>query len=201
MARQGNGIFHVDSSFNPRRAGYSLLRAHELPPPGTGGNTDVRTPSLAAFHYLFFSPSGQSSPLCLPSSSLTTSILQFADTRHAYDTLPPALKSQLLAHDYVGAHSIWQSRKKAAPADSPWLKDVDPADSSFGRHKLVQLHEPSGRMNLYVANHLHHLETADGKWVEHEEGKRLIEALLEHAVREEGRISVEWKEAGDLVVW
>lgn len=36
---QGNSLFHTDSSFNPRRAGYSLLLAHELPPPGTGGST------------------------------------------------------------------------------------------------------------------------------------------------------------------
>ena len=42
----GNGLFHVDSAFNPRRAGYSILRAHELPPKGTGGATafaDSRT--------------------------------------------------------------------------------------------------------------------------------------------------------------
>jgi alpha-ketoglutarate-dependent 2,4-dichlorophenoxyacetate dioxygenase len=38
---RGNGIFHVDSSFNARRAGYSLLKAHRLPPPGTGGATAV----------------------------------------------------------------------------------------------------------------------------------------------------------------
>src|ERR1700761_7887961 len=36
---QGNDLFHVDSSFNPRRAGYSLLLAHELPPRGMGGHT------------------------------------------------------------------------------------------------------------------------------------------------------------------
>ncbi|KAL3483037.1 hypothetical protein BJX62DRAFT_245292 [Aspergillus germanicus] len=44
-ANKGNALFHTDSSFNPRRAGYSLLLAHELPPPGTGGSTafaDVR---------------------------------------------------------------------------------------------------------------------------------------------------------------
>lgn len=38
--------FHADSAFNPRRAGISLLLAHELPPPGTGGDTefaDTRT--------------------------------------------------------------------------------------------------------------------------------------------------------------
>lgn len=42
----GNGLFHVDSAFNPRRAGYSILRAHHLPPRGTGGSTafaDTRT--------------------------------------------------------------------------------------------------------------------------------------------------------------
>ncbi|KAL4924175.1 uncharacterized protein BDV17DRAFT_284902 [Aspergillus undulatus] len=38
-ANKGNSLFHTDSSFNPRRAGYSLLLAHELPPPGTGGST------------------------------------------------------------------------------------------------------------------------------------------------------------------
>ncbi|KAJ5989601.1 alpha-ketoglutarate-dependent 2-4-dichlorophenoxyacetate dioxygenase [Penicillium waksmanii] len=37
---KGNGLFHVDSSFNPRRAGYSLLRAAELPPGGLGGETE-----------------------------------------------------------------------------------------------------------------------------------------------------------------
>ncbi|GFZ45548.1 hypothetical protein JCM24511_03274 [Saitozyma sp. JCM 24511] len=37
---RGNTIFHVDSSFNPRRAGYSLLLAHQLPPKGLGGETE-----------------------------------------------------------------------------------------------------------------------------------------------------------------
>jgi len=34
---KGNALWHTDSSFNPRRAAYSLLLAHELPP--TGGDT------------------------------------------------------------------------------------------------------------------------------------------------------------------
>lgn len=41
-----DGSFHVDSAFNPRRAGISLLLSHQLPPKGTGGDTefaDTRT--------------------------------------------------------------------------------------------------------------------------------------------------------------
>ncbi|TEA10224.1 Alpha-ketoglutarate-dependent 2,4-dichlorophenoxyacetate dioxygenase [Colletotrichum sidae] len=37
---KGNLLFHVDNSYHPQRVKYSLLRAHELPPPGAGGNTD-----------------------------------------------------------------------------------------------------------------------------------------------------------------
>lgn len=39
-SNRGNTLFHVDSSFNPRRASFSLLRAVEIPPKETGGNTD-----------------------------------------------------------------------------------------------------------------------------------------------------------------
>ncbi|KAF2222824.1 hypothetical protein BDZ85DRAFT_281871 [Elsinoe ampelina] len=37
---KANEQFHVDSSFNARRAGHSLLLAHKLPPKGTGGATE-----------------------------------------------------------------------------------------------------------------------------------------------------------------
>lgn len=47
QANRGNGLFHCDSSFNPRRASFSLLRAAQLPPPdAAGGDTlfaDSRT--------------------------------------------------------------------------------------------------------------------------------------------------------------
>jgi len=35
---KGNALWHTDSSFNPHRASYSLLLAHEVPP--AGGDTD-----------------------------------------------------------------------------------------------------------------------------------------------------------------
>ncbi|KAK4546465.1 hypothetical protein LTR36_002142 [Oleoguttula mirabilis] len=116
---QGNSLFHVDSSFNPRRGGYSLLRAHELPPKGTGGATE------------------------------------YADARTAFDELPEDLRKELLGQDYVACHSLYHSRKTAAPG---FLLDIKPEDHFMSRHKLVQRHEPSGRMNLYIASHVHHIE-------------------------------------------
>jgi len=96
---KGNSLFHVDSSFNPRRAGYSLLRAHQLPPLGTGGATE------------------------------------YADTRTAFDELPDELKRELLANDYVACHSLYHSRKTAAPG---FLPGVKPEEHFMSRHRLVQ---------------------------------------------------------------
>ena len=49
--KKGNALFRVDSSFNPRQAGYSLLRAVELPPPDMGGETEFAD-SCTAFEEL-----------------------------------------------------------------------------------------------------------------------------------------------------
>jgi len=149
-----------------------LLRAHELPPPGHGGNTD------------------------------------FADTRTAFDELPSDLKAQLLENDYIGANSLWHSRKKACP-ESELLKHIDPEKYPFGRHRIVQRHERSGRTNLYIANHLHHLEYADTdaegrharRRVPEPESTALIDTLLAHATQDKYVLSVEWRERGDLVCW
>lgn len=102
---QGNSLFHVDSSFNPRRAGYSLLKAHQLPPKGAGGATE------------------------------------YADTRTAFDELPEDLKQELLDQDYVACHSLYHSRKTAAPDALPGL---NPEDHFMSRHRLVQRKSHSG---------------------------------------------------------
>ncbi|GAD93945.1 conserved hypothetical protein [Paecilomyces variotii No. 5] len=154
---KGNSLFHVDSSFNPRRAGYSLLRAHELPPKGTGGNTE------------------------------------YADTRTAFEELPEDLKAELLSNDYIAAHSLWHSRKVAAPET---FKDINPDDYPYSRHKLVQIHEPSGRMNLYVAAHVHHIEGLPD-----EKSKELFNKLYEHCKQPKYVLSVEWEKDGDLILW
>ncbi|PVH69678.1 alpha-ketoglutarate-dependent 2,4-dichlorophenoxyacetate dioxygenase [Cadophora sp. DSE1049] len=154
---KGNTLWHIDSSFNPRRASYSLLLAHTIPPPGTGGSTF------------------------------------FADTRHAYSTLPPPLKHQLQTSNYTAAHSLFHSRKLGSPF---YFKDLDPTQHKMALHKILQKHEPSGRMNLYVGAHAHHIEG-----VAESESREVLEGCMEWATSKEGVCEVEWEAGGDLVIW
>ncbi|KAF2835211.1 alpha-ketoglutarate-dependent 2,4-dichlorophenoxyacetate dioxygenase [Patellaria atrata CBS 101060] len=156
-ANRGNTIFHVDSSFNPRRASYSILRAVEIPPPETGGNTE------------------------------------FADSRTAFEELPEPLKTELLENDYVAAHSIAHSRKLGSPE---FFKDLDPTAFPMSKHKLIQQHEESGRMNIYVAAHTHHLEG-----LPEAESSAMIKRLLEHTTQAKYVFTVPWNQPGDLVIW
>lgn len=136
-----------------------MLRAVELPPPGTGGNTD------------------------------------FADSRTAFDELPESLKEELLSKDYVGAHCLAHSRKTAAPE---FFKDLDPKDSKMHKHRLVQTHEPSGRTNLYVAAHCHHLE---GEGLNEQKSTELLKKLMDHVTQKKYTVTVPWKNPSDLVIW
>ncbi|KAI1846388.1 hypothetical protein JX266_007593 [Neoarthrinium moseri] len=159
---RGNALWHVDSSFNPRRASFSLLRAVELPPPGTGGET------------------------------------YFADSRTAFEELPDDLRKELLEHDYVGAHTIVHSRKLGSPE---YFKDLDASTSQMYRHRIVQLHEPSGRNNLYIGTHMHHIEDASHPGIAVPNSAELIERLLRHVTQSKYTRSVEWNQPGDMIIW
>ncbi|OQU99683.1 hypothetical protein CLAIMM_05283 [Cladophialophora immunda] len=125
---KGNALFHVDSSFNPRRASFSLLRA------------------------------------------------------------------ELLEKDYVVHHSIAQSRKLGSPE---FFKDLDPTNGGvMARHRLIQVHEPSGRRNIYIAAHSHHIEG-----IPKEESDALIKKLLDHITQKKYTTSVEWKNPSDMIIW
>jgi len=154
---KGNTLWHVDSSFNPRRASYSLLLAHIVPPANTGGDTG------------------------------------FADTRTAWDDLPEDLKQELLDNDYVAAHSLFHSRKLGSPE---FFANLNPWDHKMTRHKLIQKHEPSGRMNIYVAKHAHHIEG-----VSPERSEELLQTLIDHATQDKYTINVSWHGPGDMVMW
>ncbi|KAI1757929.1 alpha-ketoglutarate-dependent 2,4-dichlorophenoxyacetate dioxygenase [Xylaria castorea] len=194
-ANRGNGLFHVDSSFNPRRASFSLLRAAQLPPPETGGDT------------------------------------LFADSRTAAEELDDdddeeeeegGLLSAFLAGGegkgkgegggekdgrggLVGVHSMAHSRKLGSPA---FFADLDPTLFPMTRHRVLQRHEPSGRMNLYVGAHLHHIEDSlppDANW-ESRSGEipdswDLVQKLNAHVTQEKYVVAVPWHDPSDLIIW
>lgn len=121
----------------------------------------------------------------------------FADSRTAFDTLPSSLQTELLEKDYIGAHSLHHSRKCGSPL---FFKDLNPEDHKMHLHHILQRHEPSGRMNLYIGKHLHHLEESFGPLPSNESDK-LRDTLMQWATRSDNTVSVEWKHPGDLIIW
>ena len=85
------------------------------------------------------------------------------------------------------------SRKLGSPE---YFAHLDLSNSYMARHHIVQKHEPSGRMNLYVAAHMHHVEGMDD-----EESKSLIEELKKHTTQERYVVSVEWHQPSDMIIW
>lgn len=128
---------------------------------------------------------------------------EFADSRSAWEDLPDELRDDLLREDYVGAFSHAHSRKLGSPE---FFKHVDPYTAApMARHKIVQVHEPSGRMNLYIGAHLHHLESPDGKGglqeIHPDKSKNLIDTLYKHATQDKYVVSIQWKQPGDVIIW
>jgi alpha-ketoglutarate-dependent 2,4-dichlorophenoxyacetate dioxygenase len=150
-------LFHCDSSYNFRRASFSLLRAVELPPKGMGGDTE------------------------------------FADSRTAFVDLPDTIKKDLLSKDYVGCHTLAQSRKLGSPE---FFKSLDPSKFPMARHRLTQIHEGSGRTNLYVGAHLHHIEG-----LPEEESSKLRDTLFNHVTQSKYLYRFRWEQPGDIVMW
>lgn len=90
-------------------------------------------------------------------------------------------------------HSFWHSRKTASPEA---LAKLDPDRYPFSRHKLVQLHKQSARMNLYIPSHIRSIEG-----LSKEESVEKLAFLRKHATQEKFTLSIEWLNVGDLVVW
>ena len=154
---RGNGLWHADGSFNPRRTGLSMLRAVELPPKGLGGETE------------------------------------FLDCRAAYADLSDEMKQKI--DGLVAYHSIIHNRKVANP-ESPFFKNLDVMTSPLVRHKVAQIHEPSGRPTLYVTSYTHHIESMGL-----EEGKQLVKELFQHVQQDKYKFTVHWEQPGDLTIW
>ncbi|ANB12234.1 hypothetical protein AWJ20_483 [Sugiyamaella lignohabitans] len=129
----------------------------------------------------------------VPVPAGTGGATEFADSRTAYDDLDEETKQYI--QDKVGAHSIFESRRKAAP----WLKTfqmLDPNDFPFGKFPVVETQPQTGRKDLYLAGHLHHIEGMD-----QEESTKLIEKLFNHATQPKYVHKVNYEEPGDFVIW
>lgn len=98
-----------------------------------------------------------------------------------------------MSKDYVTRHSFWHSRKTASPEI---LAKLDPDRYPFSRYKLIQLHKPSGRMNLYIPSHISSIEGLSG-----EESAEKLAFLRKHATQNKYTLSIRWLNVGDLVVW
>ncbi|KAF6833157.1 alpha-ketoglutarate-dependent -dichlorophenoxyacetate [Colletotrichum plurivorum] len=157
-----SSFFHADLAYTQPRASWSLLKSHEIPPPGYGGDT------------------------------------VFADTRTAFqdlDEIELGLKDRLMSNDYVGVHS-WQHALKISNPDM--FKDLDPSAYPMAKHRLVELHRPSGRLNLYIGLYLHHIECAPE---EEDEMASLQHKLLQHATKTKYQLSIDWHDPGDMIIW
>jgi alpha-ketoglutarate-dependent 2,4-dichlorophenoxyacetate dioxygenase len=153
LYNKGNALWHTDSSFNPRRAAYSLLLAHQVPP--LGGDT------------------------------------QFANMRAAYAALPATTQSQI--EELIAEHWLWHSRMLAGyPEPTPQER----AAKQPSHHRLVQYHAGAGVKTLYLAAHASHIVG----WPV-EQGRRLLQELIEFATQPQFTAAVRWHQAGDLVIW
>ncbi|OCK84664.1 putative 2,4-dichlorophenoxyacetate alpha-ketoglutarate dioxygenase [Lepidopterella palustris CBS 459.81] len=118
---------------------------------------------------------------------------EYADARQAYDDLPEDMKNKI--KDLVAVHSFLHNRQTANP-DSALFKGKNVLDEPLARHKLVPIHEPTGRPVLYVTSYAHHIE---GMPIE--EGKALIKELLEYASQPKYVFEHHWANNGDVAIW
>lgn len=117
---------------------------------------------------------------------------EFIDSRKAYDDLSDEKKKQI--EDYVGMNTILWNRHQANP-DMDRFK-VDFTKVPLAKHKISQIHEPTGRKNLYVHSYTHHIE---GLSVE--KGREIIDDLLKHMYQDKYKFAVHYENPGDVVFW
>ena len=118
---------------------------------------------------------------------------EFLDCRAAYADLPEEKKAKI--DGIVAYHSLVHNRKVANP-DSSLFKDLDVMKCPLVKHKVAQIHEPSGRPTLYVTSYTHHIDGMDL-----EDGKELVRELFKHVQQDKYKFTLHWEEPGDLAIW
>jgi alpha-ketoglutarate-dependent 2,4-dichlorophenoxyacetate dioxygenase len=116
---------------------------------------------------------------------------QFANMRAAYAALPAS--TQTLVEDLVAEHWLWHSRMVAGyPPPTPEERAAKPPS----QHRLVQFHAGAGCKTLYLAAHASHIVG----WPV-DQGRKLLQDLIEFATQPQFTAAVRWHQAGDLVIW
>jgi len=118
---------------------------------------------------------------------------EYADARQAYEDLPKETQDKI--KDLVAVHSFFHNRKTANP-DSALFKDINVLEKPLARHKLVPIHEPTGRPVLWVTSYAHHIE---GMPIE--EGQALLKELMAHVTQPKYVYKHHWQNNGDVAIW
>ncbi len=113
----------------------------------------------------------------------------FADARSAYDDLPQAVKDRI--DNLECEHSLWWSRKQAGAEIT--REQIEERHRPV--HKMVHVHEGSGRKCLYLGAHCYRV--VGWSW---EESRELIDWLNDFATQDQYQIKVDYA-VGDMVIW
>jgi alpha-ketoglutarate-dependent 2,4-dichlorophenoxyacetate dioxygenase len=112
-----------------------------------------------------------------------------ADTRTAYEDLPPAMKELIEGLEAEHCHA-WSRRRAGMPHTE---EEIDAMPGV--RHRLVHVHPGSGRKSIYVGSH-----ARDILGMPRDEGRALIDELIAWCSKPEYTFCVSYK-PGDMAIW
>jgi alpha-ketoglutarate-dependent 2,4-dichlorophenoxyacetate dioxygenase len=115
---------------------------------------------------------------------------EFTDMRAVWDALPAARQAEL--EGLVVEHSYWHSRVLGG---GPQPNAEERATRPPARHRLVHVHEPSGRKALYLASHAMGIVG----W-EPDRARALIGELMAFATEPRFVLAHRWRR-GDVLIW
>ena len=115
---------------------------------------------------------------------------EFADTRSAWEALPPGRQKEL--ENLRVVHSVYASRAKVGYTNfNAETRNLLPPTE----HPLVRVHAGSGRKCLYIGAHASHIVGMDEA-----EGRALLDELADFATQPRFRYVHKWQPY-DLLVW
>ena len=123
----------------------------------------------------------------IPSAGADT---EFVDMRAVWDALPQERKAGL--EDLVVEHSYWHSRVLGG---GPQPSAEELAAHPPARHKMVHMHEPSGRKTLYIASQ----SMGIVGWPQ-DKAMALIRELMAFATQKQFVFAHKWR-LGDVLIW